>query len=426
MKNFNISNLAHTFKTKECSVSLYGASSFGALAFYALSKAQINIDFIIDDDPLKSGKSFCGVDIIKPEDLLLKSKKDNYVFIASNFIEPIYKKLKSLDLKNIFTCESLFENTNFSDLSSFNRNTNYENYTPLMNSAEAKRKIITHKNASVEFLKKIGNIQDNLNVRMIDIVITEACSMKCVSCSNLMPYYKNPKSDSVDNILKSFDLVQKCVDLFYEVRILGGEPFMHKQMHKIINEIVKYKNIEKVAIFSNATIIPKNETLTCLKNEKVFLDITNYNGCDGGKQLSKNHDRVISILDEEKINYITHPPQVWTDSAKIEFRNFNENILKDMFSKCCVNDILTILNGNLYRCPFSANAINLGAIPKKDFINLLDDSKSLSDYKREIKDFYYKKDFIDACNYCQGRDYRTATIAPAIQTKKPLEFKKYI
>jgi len=426
MKNFPITNLAHTFKTNLCSVSLYGASSFGALALYSLLNAKINIDFIIDDDPSKTGKNFCGVPIITPEELLLKSKKDNYVFIASNFIEPIYKKLKSLDLKNIYTCDSLFDHTNFDDLSLFNKSHNYENYTPLMNSAEAKRKIITHKNASVEFLKKIGNTQDNLNVRMIDIVITEACSMKCTKCSNLMPYYKNPKNDSVENILRSFDLIQKCVDLFYEVRILGGEPFMHKEIDKIINEIVKYDNIEKVAIFSNATIIPKNESLACLKNEKVFLDITNYNGCDGGKQLSRNHDKIISILDEEKINYITHPPQVWTDSAKIEFRDFDENILKDMFSKCCVNDILTILNGNLYRCPFSANAINLNAIPRKDFINLLDEKKSIEDYKEEIRDFYYKKEFISACNYCQGRDYRTATIEAAVQTKEPLEFKKYV
>ena len=426
MKNFDISNLAHTFKTKDCSISLYGASSFGILCFYALSKAQINIDFIIDDDPLKTGKSFCDINIIKPEDLLLKSKKDNYVFIASNFIEPIYKRLKSLDLKNIFTCDSLFDSANFDDLSLFNDTYNYENFTPLINPAEAKRKTITHKNASIEFLKKIGNTQDNLNIRVLDIVITEACTMKCVNCSNLMPYYKSPKNDSVDNILKSFDVVQKCVDLFYEVRILGGEPFMHKEMYKIINEIVKCKNIEKIAIFSNATIIPKNENLSCLKNEKVFLDITNYNGCDGGKKLSRNHDKIISILEDEKVNYITHPPQVWTDSAKIEFRDFNENILKDMFSKCCVSDILTILNGNIYRCPFSANAINLDAIPKKDFINLLDENKSLSEYKNELKDFYYKKDFIDACNYCQGRDYRTATIAAAVQTKEPLEFKKYI
>lgn len=160
MKNFPITNLAHTFKTNLCSVSLYGASSFGALAFYALLNAKINIDFIIDDDPSKTGKNFCGVPIITPEELLLKSKKDNYVFIASNFIEPIYKKLKSLDLKNIYTCDSLFDHTNFDDLSLFNKSHSYENYTPLMNSAEAKRKIITHKNASVEFLKKIGNTQD--------------------------------------------------------------------------------------------------------------------------------------------------------------------------------------------------------------------------------------------------------------------------
>ena len=44
----------------------------------------------------------------------------------------------------------------------------------------------------------------------------------------------------------------------------------------------------------------------------------------------------------------------------------------------------------------------------------------------QIRDFYYKKEFISACNYCQGRDYRTATIEAAVQTKEPLEFKTYV
>jgi MoaA/NifB/PqqE/SkfB family radical SAM enzyme len=426
MKDFHISNLAHTLKTHDCSVSLYGASSFGVLAIYALTKIKIKIDFIIDDDPVKNGKFFCGIPVIKPEELFFKSDKDNYIFIASNFIEPIYRKIKSLDIKNTFTCDSLFENSDFQDLTEFNKAHNYQDFTPLINIAEAKRKILTHKNASIEFMKKINNNQESLNIRMLDVVITEACTMKCINCSNLMPYYKKPKNDSVENILGSIDIVQKCVDLFYEVRILGGEPFLHKQIYQIINQIVKYDNIEKIAIFTNATIIPKNENLSCLKNKKVFLDITNYNGCDGDKQLSGNHDKLISILDEEKINYITHPPQVWTDSAKIEFRDLNKDDLKDMFSKCCVNDILTILNGNLYRCPFSANAINLNAIPKKDFIYLLDKNKSISEYKKELKNFYYKKSFIDACNFCQGRDYRTAIVEPAVQTRAPLEFQKYI
>jgi MoaA/NifB/PqqE/SkfB family radical SAM enzyme len=426
MKDIKIANLFHALKIRDCSISLYGASSYGALAVYAFTKAKLKIDFIIDDDPLKTKKFFCGIPIITPEQLLLKSKKDNYVFISSNFISPIYNKLKSLDLKNVFTCDNLFDETNFDDLIKFNNTYNYTSFTPAINTTEAKRKIITHKNASIEFLKKIRNNQDQLNIRILDVVITEACSMKCVNCSNLMPYYKNPKNDTVENILKCIEVIQRSVDLFYEVRILGGEPFLHKQIHLIINAIANYSNIEKIAIFTNATIIPKNENLICLKNKKVFLDITNYNGCDGGKQLSRNHDKLISVLDEEKINYITHPPQVWTDSAKIEFRNLKEDDIKDMFSKCCVNDVLTILNGNLYRCPFSANAINLKAIPKKDFIYLLDENKSTSEYRKELSDFYYKKDFIDACNYCQGRDYRTLIVEPAVQTRTPLEFKVYI
>ena len=426
MKNIKIANLVHALKTRDCSISLYGASSYGVLAAYAFAKINLKIDFIIDDDLLKSDKFFCGIPIIAPQQLLLKSKKENYVFISSNFISPIYNQLKSLDIKNVFTCDALFDETNFDELTKFNNVHNYKSFTPIINTAEAKRKIITHKNASIEFLKKIGNVQNQLNIRILDVVITEACSMKCVNCSNLMPYYKKPKNDTVENILKSVEVIQKSVDLFYEVRILGGEPFLHKQIHIIINEIANYSNIEKIAIFTNATIIPKNENLTCLKNNKVFLDITNYNGCDGGKELSKNHDKLISILDKEKINYITHPPQVWTDSAKIEFRNLDENNIKDMFSKCCVNDVLTILNGNLYRCPFSANAINLKAIPKKDFIYLLDEKKTISEYRKELTDFYYKKDFIDACNYCQGRDYRTLIVEPAVQTRTPLEFKTYI
>ena len=48
-----------------------------------------------------------------------------------------------------------------------------------------------------------------------------------------------------------------------------------------------------------------------------------------------------------------------------------ENELKDIFLNCCVGDILSILNGKMYRCPFSANAHNINAIPyaKEDVID---------------------------------------------------------
>ena len=93
-----------------------------------------------------------------------------------------------------------------------------------------------------------------------------------------------------------------------------------------------------------------------------------------------------------------------------------------MFKNCCVNDVLGLLNGKLYRCPFSANAMNLGSIPINgdDFVDLSDNSKSLQTIKNEILALYRDKEYLTACSYCNGRDYSTPEIDAAIQTKNPL------
>jgi hypothetical protein len=87
--------------------------------------------------------------------------------------------------------------------------------------------------------------------------------------------------------------------------------------------------------------------------------------------------------------------------------------------------VLTLLNGKLYRCPFSANAHNLNAIPfnSADVIELNEVNKSLSSLKAEIKYLYTRKErkqYLTACTYCAGRSYLTPDIKAAIQTKKPL------
>ena len=94
-----------------------------------------------------------------------------------------------------------------------------------------------------------------------------------------------------------------------------------------------------------------------------------------------------------------------------------------MFKNCCVNDVLTLLNGKLYRCPFSANIMNLNAIPinDTDFVDLSNDNKSLEMIKTEIFNLYRNKNYLTACSYCNGRDYTTPKIKAAIQTKIPLK-----
>ena len=82
-----------------------------------------------------------------------------------------------------------------------------------------------------------------------------------------------------------------------------------------------------------------------------------------------------------------------------------------------------ILNGKLYRCPFSANATNIEAIPlnKSDYVNLETDNKNIEEIRKDIIKLYTKKQYLTACSYCNGRDYTTPIIKAAIQTKSVIK-----
>ena len=82
------------------------------------------------------------------------------------------------------------------------------------------------------------------------------------------------------------------------------------------------------------------------------------------------------------------------------------------------------MHGKLYRCPFSANATNLKAIPyeKTDIVDLSDEKISLKDLRVKIKQLTYDKKSLMACNFCNGRDYKTPAIDAALQTIKPLPY----
>ena len=399
MKNLNINHLVRTIKMSNAPVVLFGAGKYGKLALYALEKLGIKVNYFCDDT-IKNNK-YLDIPIISP-DKLNSLQSDANIFICSSYaIDSIDTRLKEKNFNNIFNCINLFENTDFNDINSDN-----------MNFYEIRRRIELYK----EECNSIETTDPNsLDIKYVDIVITEACSMKCESCSNLMQYYIKPRNSDFDLLFKSIDKLMNVTNTLYEFRILGGEPFVNKQIGKIVYRLLEYKNSKNIVIYTNATIIPKNENFECLKNNNVLVDITNYGN------LSKRHDELIEIFKLNNIKYTTNIP-IWTDSGTINYQKKSEEKLIHMFKNCCVNDILTLLNGKLYRCPFSANATNLKSIPidESDYVDLSDDNKNLETIKNEIRNLYKNKKYLTACSYCNGRDYTTPIIKAAIQTKKPL------
>jgi organic radical activating enzyme len=276
----------------------------------------------------------------------------------------------------------------------------------------------------IEFYDKMGMKEDyirdgKLNLKTIDIQVTEKCSLKCKDCNNLMQYYVKPKDVDMDVLFKSIDKFMQCIDNLDEFRVLGGDPFMHKELYKVINKLVAYDKCKRVVVYTNAKIVPKGENLICLKNKKVVLDITNYG------ESSSAHLKLVELAKKENIAFTTIKCTDWSDSGRmLPFSGKSEKELENLFTNCCQSELISLLHGKLYRCPFSANGINLKAIPQNDSdeVNLINDNFSINELREQIKKLCFNKKYLTACSYCNGKDFSTLKILSAIQTKKPLPY----
>ena len=264
---------------------------------------------------------------------------------------------------------------------------------------------------------------DKLFLRSVDIIITERCSLKCRDCSNLMQYYKKPIDCDIKELLQSIDTFCSLVDEVHEFRVIGGEPFMNKESHLTIKRLTDEPKVKKIVIYTNGTIVPREDQIEYLKSNKVLLLITDYG------ILSKKLNILTQTLQRNNIAFYTQKAKRWTDCTKIIKHYRNTEQQKEIFNKCCAKNTITISNGKLYRCPFAANADRLMAVPdyENDYINILHEPQKaidISEVKKKIRTFLLEKNSLETCDYCNGRSFNASEITPAIQTTKPLEYEQ--
>ena len=432
--DYKFNNLKQVFESNKGKVVLRGAGVLGKLAINALYELDINVDYFWELDSRKIGLNYCGVKVVGTKKILELGEKTN-IFICSNYFSIIIPELKKLGLKNIFNCYELLKNTDFTKIV-YSTNEEIHNFGDIYDCAPFNqgsipidRVLDLHCTGLKTQISQ--NFRDDssekLNIKHIDLVITEQCSMKCIDCSNLMQYYNNPKNSNFNDLIKSIKVTMSSIDYLSEFRVIGGEPFMNKEIGKIVNFIKTFNNCSRIVIFTNATIIPKNENLKALIDDRVSLDITRYKT---NKHSLKNHEKLVQVLNDNSIKFISHTADKWTDSGRIKKYVRTENELKNVFLNCCVGDVLSILNGKIYRCPFSANAYNINAIPyaKEDVIDLLKENIDKIHMREKIKKIYTRKDkkeYLEACKYCKGRDFSTALIPAGIQTPEVLRNPNY-
>lgn len=390
-------------KFKKEGVIIFGTGNLGSLCLHALKQKNIKPLCFVDNNFSNWDKKFNGYDVISP-DKLKNNFSDKHVLISSLNFKYLRRQLSQLEIKRIHFCDNIFSKFNL----------NGSNTTWSHDRCKVQLDLYNFAITSFEDKKK-------LSIQSLDLVLTEKCSLKCKDCSNLMQFYAKPVDEDYNQLIESLDKFMKTVDYVYEIRLIGGEPFMYKKIDEVLNKILTYKNCGNIIVYTNGTIVPNEQKLKTFKNDKIYFKISNYGS------ISRNVEKLEKTLKEKKIHYITERITKWQDCAKIESYDRPLELTKQIFGNCCVNEALTLLHGKLYLCPFAAHAENLHAIPRapEDSIDLLS-SEHPDNLKKKIRNLAFEREYLEACKSCNGRDHNVASVDAAIQTKQPLSYKKVI
>lgn len=262
-----------------------------------------------------------------------------------------------------------------------------------------------------------------VNLTRSGLCITKRCTLKCKLCGSYIPYYENPKDLSYDAIEKIIDEYFLVVDTVGDFSITGGEPFMHKELEKIIRKALSHAHqIKKLLILTNGTLLPDEETLLVLKNnhDKCQVTISHYG------EVSHKAEELKELLDLNQIpcriiNY--HGTDIfcdgWVDYNDHTKKHFTLEEIIGQGERCAIragNTNFLIMDGEIHGCGRSFRRMELGVVPRNphEYVDLLDETVSNEEKRKRILEIYNSK-YSASCAYCDGLSKDAKRYTPAEQ-----------
>jgi sulfatase maturation enzyme AslB (radical SAM superfamily) len=416
----NYSEFLNIARESSRDVYIFGADIAGKAVQKILEKEGVNVAGFLDNN-----KNKCNTEVNRVfvyDNSKLSDLPQNSIFlIASTYIADIIEQLESQGFYDWLPIAFIIEANKGRD------------FRGLIDGA------LQQNHSGGEFTKDfvdfaISNMVNSQNkyldpsllfIRSVDLVLTEKCTLKCRDCCNLMQYYESPVNIEKQELFDDLDDVVAVSDEINEIRIIGGEPLVNKDFHEISRRATRYDKINKVVIYTNGTICPPDDKLRVLQDEKIFVFITTYG------DLSKNGEKLRDRLEHLGIQHNYQPAYGWTECGGIETWGRSPQGNREIFKNCCAKHFTTMTDGKVFRCPFSANAERLSAIPQadEDFALIrgarVADSNKLREMKTKLRWFLRDKSCLSACDSCAGRTYGDPEIKPGLQVKQPIKHRRY-
>lgn len=211
-------------------------------------------------------------------------------------------------------------------------------------------------------------------IGFLDFPITTRCTLNCKNCMQYIPYRE--KYDlPIDRLKNDLMLLFDKISFIGEVSIIGGEPFLHKQLYELLDYIqLNYrKQIGSLVITTNGTVVPNSRILNKCCELKTFISVSDYSD-----SLPKLNNKIRELENAARNNGIEIEKKrwKWSDPGKFDFSvGFNE----------CTMTHMQLSDGKLWQCTLMAAGNYAGL-----FEACIDDYYNLYQADNELFEFLNK------------------------------------
>lgn len=274
-----------------------------------------------------------------------------------------------------------------------------------------KKEFVDFMNADVFYMLWTWKTTQKLTVGRLAIPVTEKCTLRCEKCFALIPYFKCPDNYGLDMLKENADLLFSVVDYVGCLNLAGGEPFLNPVIGKFINYLENNysKNIGKIQIISNGTVLLTEETLVEMsKHKNVVVRLSDYLGSIA---YGKRFHEVIEQFDKYRIDCRIEKLDEWVDLGfpgdSIKISDTPNGIQEHM--RNCNGKCQLYINGRYYYCGRQWSAEKaFGYELEEDDVLVLDVEKETTYRLKEKLLMYHlgnlSKGYCDYCNRCRGFD----------------------
>lgn len=237
--------------------------------------------------------------------------------------------------------------------------------------------------------------------------LTSRCTFNCKYCATLMPYFSEHYNYTVDEIVEDLSLLLKRVDYLASYYLVGGEPFLNKNIGDIIDAVCEryYEKIGCIQIISNGSVTPDRNVLEALKRYDVEVRLSDYTNEIAYKE---QFEKTVKIYHDNGIIHYVNKFE-WLDLGFPNAVNGNWNnadeIKKHM--QLCSTGCHALNEKKFYYCGtlFYAEKSGLFDLLEDDYIDLTKFGETPEKDKERIMRYCLgeiEKGYLSLCKCCRG------------------------